>query len=682
MDLACVLGDARAALAAGDFAAAAAQCEEICAQAPGDADALQLLGIARSQLGDHRSALEAIDAAIAFEADRASLHVDRGVVLRRLGRAAESLDACRKATQLAPDFPQAWAGRGAAALEGAHAEEALECYDRARALAPHWAEALANRALALRALRRPAEALESCDAALALRPDFVTAQCNRAAILQELGRLDEALECSARALDTDPAHVQSLVNLGLTLIALDRPADAIDSFDRALAASPGHIEALYNRGWALLSLGDFEQGWEGYAARWARPQAEPRALAAFPEWRGEPLAGRSILVYEEQGAGDVLQFVRYLPLLAAQGGRVAFFVRASLHALLATLPGDVALLDTIGEGQTFDFQCALLDLPRLCGTRRDTIPDTTPYLTAEPDRVARWAQRVGADGFRIGICWQGNPASDNDTSRFMPLAAFAPLAALPGMRLISLQKHHGLEQLHSLPDGMSVETLDGFDDGPDAFLDAAAVMTCLDLIICADSALAHLSGALGLPAFVGLKCAADWRWMTEREDSPWHPTLRLFRQQKPGSWRDVFDRMARAVTEMRGAAAGFPKIPVSVGDLLDKITILEIKAARIAAPVARRNVLRDLATLRGIESACDIPSNDRMELTDALRAVNEIIWDVENTLRQCESRGDFGADFIAAARSVYVANDRRAAIKRRIDELTRSPIVEEKWHRS
>ncbi len=310
--------------------------------------------------------------------------------------------------------------------------------------------------------------------------------------------------------------------------------------------------------------------------------------------------------------------------------------------------------------------------------------------------ASRWAGRIGGHGYRVGIAWQGSPGRGIDIGRSFPLASFAPLAGLAELRLISLQKGHGAEQLDTPPEGLSVESLGAdFDAGPDAFADCAAVMQSLDLVITSDTAIAHLAGALGRPVWVALQHVPDWRWLQDRPDSPWYPTMRLFRQDTPGDWPGVFAAIRAALAQRidertaeasprPGAAPApahepTPRVPVSWGELLDKISILEIKSERITAATPLANVRRELAALREIAA----PAMARAEVAAAcadLRRVNESLWDIEDRIRAHEGAEDFGPAFITLARAVYRTNDERGRLKRRINDLLGSELVEEKHY--
>jgi hypothetical protein len=251
--------------------------------------------------------------------------------------------------------------------------------------------------------------------------------------------------------------------------------------------------------------------------------------------------------------GDIIQFSRFLTQLVALNAEVTFLLRSSMHRLLSVSAPSVRLAAAPPKGEDFDFQCALMSLPGAFGTSYENLPSSVPYLFAEKGVVGRWRERLGDQGLKIGICWQGNPY---DIGRSFPLRCFQPLAAISGVRLISLQKTHGLDQLENLPSGMEVETIgEEFDGGPDAFVDTAAVMSSLDLIITCDTSVAHLAGALGRPVWVALKHVPDWRWMLDRSDSPWYPTMRLYRQTIRDDWDSVFGQVAADVANLKAGKA-------------------------------------------------------------------------------------------------------------------------------
>jgi hypothetical protein len=338
-------------------------------------------------------------------------------------------------------------------------------------------------------------------------------------------------------------------NLGNALSGIGRYAQAVDAFAAANRIAPEYASAQYNGSLALLALGNFERGFAQYEWRW-RATGKQAALDKFkvPQWRGEAIDGKTILIHAEQGMGDCLQFCRYVPLIAARGGQVILSVHPRLKRLLKRLAGALAIVTDGDPVPNFDYHCPMMSLPLAFKTRIATVPAHTPYLSAEPALIAHWHDLLGAGQFKIGIAWQGNPDSPVERGRSMPLKALAPLARIAGVRLISLQQIHGLEQLADLPTGMVVERLDqSVDAGEDGFVDTAAIIANLDLVISTDTALAHLAGALGKPVWIALKHLPEWRWMQSRPDSPWYPTARLFRQPEIGRWDLVVADMVESL---------------------------------------------------------------------------------------------------------------------------------------
>jgi tetratricopeptide (TPR) repeat protein len=612
---------------------------------PDFADALCMGGYMLSECGQPQSAMRFYQRALELDPSLVVAHMNFGKLLFGAGRFAEALASFAAATALAPDDPDAWC----------------------------------SRAGALRELGRLEESLEAAERALALRDDFPEAAINLGNALLKLDRSEEAFDAYLRASNPGPSLAQALLGQGLAFRSLGRFSEAIAAFDGAAAL--GSREAVAGRGCLMLTLGDFENGFAGYEARWLNGKRLSEVLGTrFETWRGPGWRGERVLVLNDHGLGDTIQFFRYLPLMAAVGADATFVCPPRLHRLLSS-KANVRFADSPPQGGPFDAQIAISSLPRAFGTRLQTIPAAVPYLAAEPALRETWLRRIGVEDFKIGVVWQGNPNPEADRARSIPLTALAPLAEIAGVRLISLQKGLGEEQLANLPPSMRVETLgDDFDAGDDAFVDTAAAMTCLDLIVTCDTSIAHLAGALAVPVWVALKSDAEWRWMTERADSPWYPTMRLFRQTRRGVWADVFEAMAGELASLaqRRAAPRMVSTPCSLGELIDKITILRVKAQRIREPEKLANVHRELTALE--RSACEdtAPGPSIDLLTDQLAAVNGRLWTIEDAIRTCEREGDFGPRFVALARAVYCENDTRAAIKRAINVLANSALVEEK----
>jgi tetratricopeptide (TPR) repeat protein len=524
-------------------AEALADFSKAIALAPDYVKALNNRGGVLAELGRHEDALADHDCAIARDVRDADSHNKRGTVLMKLNRAREALESFDRAIARDPALESAHDGRGTALLMRNRPQEALESHDRAIALDPNSATAHNNRGTALAALKRPLEALESHERALALDPASVMAHNNRGGALGEMGRFEEALESIDHAIALDPMVIQAHTNRGNFLTDLKRPDEALASFDRALALNPDATEAHFGRSLILLSTGRLKEGWPIY--EWRKRRVAETAFHGLgrPEWSGkEDLAGKTVFIEAEQGLGDTIQFCRYAPLVADLGARVVLSVQDGLVRVLQTLDPRVRIAPLNDLPTDFDYHVALLSLPLAFGTGIATIPASIPYLRAVPDQAARMRERTGGDGFKIGICWQGSYIAGR---RSFPLSCFEDIARLPGVRLISLQKGDGIEQLDDLPSRMKVETLGG--NFPEDFADTAAAMAAMDLVISCDTSVAHLAGALGCPTWVALRHAADWRWLLDRDDSPWYPGMRLFRQPAHGDWTSVFAEIEKTL---------------------------------------------------------------------------------------------------------------------------------------
>ena len=540
--------------AAGKLEEALESFNRALALAPDYPEALNARGTILFALGRPEAALADFAKAIILNPGSPDGFYNRGVALQKLGRLEESLKSYDEAISRDRNSTDALFNRGESLFALGRYDEALASYDDAIGLKPDYAECHNGRGKALQRLGRLEDAVRSHERAIARKAGYAEAFNNRGVALRMMDRLNDSLLSCERALALDPADAIAWNNVGLVLTDLRRPKDAIAAFARAIAIKSDFSEAFFNRALVELAVEDFAHGWADYEhRRGVQTYAPARAPIAAPEWAGEDLAGRSILVCSEQGNGDIIQFCRYLPMLAARGALVAFLVPGRMAAILGGLSDRVRLVSSLGPNESFDFQCALLSLPYRLGTERLDIPPAAACLRADQTRVPGWREKIGTHGFKIGISWQGGvwQGGPSVTGRSFPVRELIPLARLPGVRLISLQKNLGVEQLENLPAEMRVETLgEDFDGGPDAFADSAAVMESLDLLVSCDTSIAHLAGALGRPAWVALKFAPEWRWGLEGQKTPWYPSMRLFRQRTPNDWGPVFREMASALKDI------------------------------------------------------------------------------------------------------------------------------------
>jgi tetratricopeptide (TPR) repeat protein len=582
----------------GRFEDALATLRQAIRLQPSRAEAHYNLGIALRGLGRLPEAVDAYRHGLALQPRQAEAHHALGVIQAELGRLDEAAASFRRAVDIRQDYPEAEANlaralrglSGAQAEATAHGARAEGRQDAARQLAdiqealrsePQSAALNRQLGLAFATLGRLGEAVVALKKAASLAPQDAGVQIDLSGVFLELRRFKEAEAAATKALALDPDRVDAHLRLGAALQGQDRLEDAAGQFltacearpdrpethvalsgaladlglaeealqacDKALAIDPGLASARYRRALLLLASGDWAQGFADFESRFgADPAVFRHAAVAAPVWSGEPIEGQRVLVHAERSAGDVIQFARFLPALAAAGARVSLLVPPDMKHLLAPVAAGAELLDDV-EGRSFDFQVGLMSLPlRLGLTSADRLP-SEPYLRADPDRVAHWGRRVGDSGFRVGLAWQGRAPGPGGKARSIPLAAFAPLATVPGVRLISLQKRAGAEA-RAAGAALKLETLGAeYDSNPDPFLDLAAAMESLDLIVAADTEAAHLAGALGRPVWLALDRVPDWRWGLSDVVTPWYPTMGIVRQQTLGDWDTVFAGMARAL---------------------------------------------------------------------------------------------------------------------------------------
>lgn len=488
---------------------------------------------------------------LAAKPDHVAAHFNLGIVGQGMGDFAGAVECFERALALRPDLAEAHNSLGLTLRRQEKLDEAKGHYERALALKPEYADALSNLGVLLRQLDQLDESEKCLTKALLLRPENAGMLDNLGNTLREMGRLAESAACHERAIALQPQLANAHNNLGYTLRKQGKLKEARASIRRALELDPKSADIQWNLCLLDLLEGNLAEGWRGYEVRHQRKENRPRQFAQ-PQWRGEPLDGARILLHSEQGLGDSIQFLRYVPLVRAAGGTVILNVPETLRSLAAELPG-VDMVTAEGEAlPEFTWQCPLLSLPLALKTTLDSIPSDVPYLKAPQTGVGA-ADQVGwlANAVCVGLVWSGNPRCAEDRMRSMRLKEFAPLLALEGFRFFSLQMGAAAAQLDEAQ-GRITGPITDLRPAIHDFADTAALVEGLDLVISVDTSVAHLAGALAKPVWLLLPFAPDWRWLLEREDSPWYPTMRIFRQPQFGDWASVVEKVTRELGAMRG----------------------------------------------------------------------------------------------------------------------------------
>lgn len=572
----------------GQVADAAEAYRNVLKADPNNVDALNLISIIFTDTGSPGVAVDLASRAAQLAPDYFAVWLTLGNACQVTGQLERAVDAFLKAASLQPDVAEVHNNLASALVTLGHYTEAAGAAARALKIDPNLAEAHNNLGNALAGMGEIKQAIETYRKAVRLRPDFTDAIYNLGGAYMDDGRLEQAIVCYQTAIAREPERAAIHYNLGNAQMAVGHLEPAIASYRAALRIEPRYLDALNNLGgaqqasgdldgaaatfrqalaiepenaelhWnlslALLAKGDYAEGWREYEWRWRHAGfTSPRRKFAQPEWDGGELNGRTILVHAEQGFGDTLQFVRYLPQLAARGGTVILECRKPLVRLLAQAPG-VSRIVAMGEAlPDFDLHCPLLSLPHRFATTLETVPTATPYLTV-PAGVEADPRIAAAKGLKIGFAWAGSATNRNEINRGAPVDLFAPLFDLSGLDFFSLQADERAQALAPLvEDGKVVDLGPALTD----FAVTAACVAALDLVVTVDTAIAHLAGALGKPAIVLLSYAPGFLWMRDRDATPWYPTLKLLRQPKWGDWSAVFKRLeAQLIAEAkrRGAA--------------------------------------------------------------------------------------------------------------------------------
>lgn len=495
-----------------------------------------------NELKEFEAAVASFDQAIALQPGEPLAHMNRGSALRSLKQYASAIDSFDRVIAIQPHNADAYVSRGIAMYEAERLREAIESYDHAIALNPHHAQAYFNRGIGLKALEKLDAALVSYDQALAVDPNYAEAFYNRGLLLQELNKFEAAIASFERACSIQPAYLEAHLGRAIVQAACNQLDAAVASCDQAIVLRPDYVDAFWNKSLALLLGGHLERGWELYEWRWKRDvKVSHNGSFQEPKWTGDQsLEGRSIFIHHEQGFGDAVQFCRYANLLAARGAYVIMEVPPHLMGVLQTLQG-VSEWVAIGSSvPAFDYQCPLLSLPLAFKTTIESIPAPAAYLHSDAQLIGHWQQVLGPrTQTRVGIVWSGNPTHKNDRNRSIALASL--LHSIPDcVEVVSLQKDvRDLDHV-VLKNNPHVRH---FGEMLRDFSDTAALCDLMDVVVSVDTSVAHLSAALGKPTWVLLPFNPDWRWLLNREDSPWYPSVKLYRQQAPGDWIQVLEKL-------------------------------------------------------------------------------------------------------------------------------------------
>ena len=540
---------------------------------PKDFEAQNNLGNSLKALGKFNEAVNSYKNSISLKPDYAGAYYNLAICLQKLGKFEESKINYEKFISLKSDYTEAYFNLGNVLQELNEYKQAVVNYKNAIYLKPNYTEAYNNLGIVLRNLGRLEESEKNYNKAIKLNPNYAEAYNNLGLTKQELGKLEEAKTCFEKVIsiksDFDNAHY----NLGLTLEKLEKFNESKESYENAIKLNSNdadyynnlamvlqelgeieesernykkaiklnayHVDANFNLSMLLNLKGELKKGFSLYKWRYHETKKFVKAPKKEFIWNGiDSIKNKNFLVYEEQGIGDIIQFYRYLNLLELKGANIIFKVKSSLHRLFKNSNSNIEITENLPKEGKINFECPLLSLPNIFKTEINSIPNSIPYLKAESKTVKKWAKKLNTDKFKIGICWQGSKKKI-DRGRSFPLSLFKDISKLNGVELISLYKGEEENQISNIDFNLTTLGKD-FDSGNNAFIDTAGVMMNCDLIITSDTVIAHLGGALGCPVWVALKYIPDWRWMLDRKDSPWYPTMKLYRQKNLNNWDFVF----------------------------------------------------------------------------------------------------------------------------------------------
>ena len=687
----------------GDLIAAIASYNTALQLKPDHPYAYFNLGNALKEKGDLKAAITSFNRALQLKPDFQEAHFNLGNALKEQGDPTAAIDCFNKAIEIKPNYPDAHIGLGNVFKEQGDLNAAIVSYNKAIDIKPNYPEAHCNLGAALQQQGDLTAAIASFNKAIDMKSNYPEAFNNLGTALFEKGDLTVAISTFKKALELMPDFQEAHISLGNTLQEKGDLKAAITSFNKALELKPDDPEAYTNLATAELLIGNYKKGWETYEYR-LQCKTGPSTLNANPlckQWSNETIfPGSQVLLVSEQGLGDTLQFMRYAIALKSRGASVSLCAPHKLHTLIQTSGIDPSPLTPQQANKISDGQwIPLLSVPKYLEVSPQNPIITEPYIKTTEELRAKWNDILSAEQRPIiGINWQGNPSHEttNSKGRSLPLETFATIAHKTNASLLSLQKGFGSEQLEtcSFKDRF-VSCQDQINDTWD-FLETAAIIANCDLVITSDTSVAHLAGGMGKTTWLLLKQVPEWRWGLEGDSTFWYPSMRLFRQNERGNWNEVLERVAIALQEHFGGSSTLTPpstnlqssiqntplqailAPISLGELIDKITILQIKAKHLQG-AGLENVKKELEELE--KTLNNLQLNIDFNLIQRLKEVNQDLWQIEDDIRDQERQKNFGETFIRLARSVYQQNDRRAAIKKEINTTYGSALVEEKSYK-
>ncbi len=535
----------------GDLKKSEEICKKILKSQPQNIHIMHFLGIIYYQLQEYDSAIDYLKRITHKNSANHEVYYNLGRAFQKKGQNKEAIDCYQKATKIKKDFIDAYLNLGNLLKEEGLYNEAIKSYQKVVEINPQFSGAYYNIGSLFQEIDQIDEAVLAYQKAIELNPYYVDAYHDLGYVLQTKGEIEDAIRCYKKALQLDPQLYDAYNNLGRAFQEQGKIDEAISYYQKAIQLNPDFAEAHFNLSLALLLIGNFKDGWQEYEWR-LKLREHSRYEFSKPLLKGSEIKDKKIFLYAEQGFGDTIQFIRYVELVAKRGARVIIVeCQKELISLVREIKEIDYLLTREDPLPEFDFHYPLLSLPLIFETTLENIPSKVPYIFVNDTILKKWKERINKENskFKIGLVWSGNPKYKKDMKRSIKLDILLPLLRIKGVTFFSLQKGEATNQIKDLPE--EIKLIDYASEIED-FTDTASIIQNLDLVISVDTAVAHLAGALGRPVWTLLPFVPDWRWMLDREDSPWYPTMRLFRQPSIGDWKSVIERVKDELKKLIG----------------------------------------------------------------------------------------------------------------------------------